>query len=81
MNIKFIVKLYASLYTENINLNYNIIPCFVLRNPKQRLKFVLYQNKLCGFLLQIHTTPPALLQIGCFIFFLFFFLFSKTLTF
>jgi hypothetical protein len=64
-----------------MNLNYNIIPCFVEKNPKQHLKFVLYQNKVCGFLLQVHTTLPTLLQIGCLIFFSFSFLFSKTLTF
>jgi hypothetical protein len=42
--------------TENMNPNYNIIPCFVEKNPKQNLKYVLYQNKICGFLPQV---PPA----------------------
>ncbi len=31
---------------ENMNPNYNIIPCFVEKNPKKHLKFVLYQNKV-----------------------------------
>ncbi len=29
MNIKFIVEVYAFYITENMNQNYNIIPCFV----------------------------------------------------
>ncbi len=47
--------------TKNMNPNYNIIPCFVEKNPKKHLKFVLYQNKICGFLLQVPTILPTLL--------------------
>jgi hypothetical protein len=46
---------------ENMNPNYSIIPCFVEKNPKQHLKFVLYQNKIYGFLLQVPIAPPTLL--------------------
>jgi len=47
--------------TENMNPNYSIIPCFVKKNPRQHLKFVLYQNRVCGFLLQIPLAPFILL--------------------
>jgi hypothetical protein len=43
--------------TENMNPNYSIIPCFVEKNLKKHLKFVKYQNKVYGFLLQIPITP------------------------
>ncbi len=64
---------------ENMNPNYNIILCFVEKIPIFFKKFVLYQNRICGFLLQVPTTPPTLLSTPCFIFFSS--LFSKTLTF
>jgi hypothetical protein len=48
--------------TENMNPNHNVIPCFVEKNPKQHLKFVLYQNIVSGFLLQVPPTPPPLLS-------------------
>jgi hypothetical protein len=35
--------------TKNMNLNYNIIPCFVEKILKKHLKFVLYQNNVCGY--------------------------------
>jgi hypothetical protein len=38
--------------TKNMNLNYNRIPCFVEKKSKQQLKYVAYQNRICGFLLQ-----------------------------
>jgi hypothetical protein len=44
-----------------MNPNYNIIPCFVEKNPKKYLKFVLYQNRVCGSLLEIPLAPPTLL--------------------
>jgi hypothetical protein len=45
-----------------MNQNYNIISCFVEKNPKQQLKYVVYQDKICGFLLEVPTSPPILLQ-------------------
>jgi len=47
---------------ENMNQNYDKIPCFVEKNPKQQLKFMVYQNKIYGFILQSsynssHTSP------------------------
>jgi hypothetical protein len=44
-----------------MNPNYSMIPCFVGTNPKQHLKFMLYQNRICGFLPQI---PSALLFLS-----------------
>jgi hypothetical protein len=44
---------------EIMNPNYSIILCFVEKNPKKHLKYVLYQNKICIFLLQVPTTPPT----------------------
>jgi hypothetical protein len=35
--------------TENMDQNYNKIPCFVEIKSKQQIKFVVYQNKICGF--------------------------------
>jgi len=46
---------------ENMNPNYNIIPCFIEKNPKQHLKYVLYQNKIYDFLLQVLLAPPIFL--------------------
>jgi hypothetical protein len=39
----------------NVNMNqiYSRIPCFIKKNPKQQLKSIVYQNKICGFPLQI----------------------------
>jgi hypothetical protein len=36
-----------------MNQNYNEIPCFVEKNSKQQLKYVVYENKIDDFLLQI----------------------------
>jgi hypothetical protein len=47
--------------SRNMNPNYNIIPCFVEKNPKKHLKYMLYQNKVCGFLLQVPTVLPTFL--------------------
>jgi hypothetical protein len=45
-----------------MNPNYNVIPYSVEKKiPKKHLKFVLYQNKICGFLLQV---PLALLTLS-----------------
>jgi hypothetical protein len=46
---------------ENMNPNYIVITCFVEKNPKEHLKFVLYQNKVCGFLLQVPLAPSTFL--------------------
>jgi len=47
---------------ENMYPNYSVIPCFVEKIiPKQHLKFVLYQNKVNGFLLQVLPTFPIFL--------------------
>jgi hypothetical protein len=61
MNIEFTMEVCVFLYTESINPNYIIIPCFVEKNPKKHLKSMLYQNKVCGFLLQVPTTLPTFL--------------------
>ncbi len=45
-----------------MNQNYNRISCFVEKNPKQQLKYVEYQNKVCGFLLQVPTSRLTFLQ-------------------
>jgi hypothetical protein len=45
-----------------MNQNYNIISCFVEKNQKQQIKYVVHQNKVYGFLLQVPTTLPTLLQ-------------------
>jgi hypothetical protein len=57
MNIEFNSML--PCITENMTPNYSIIPCFIEKNPKKHLKFVLYQNKICGFLLQVPIAPPT----------------------
>jgi hypothetical protein len=56
MNINSLQKSMFFYIIKNINSNYNIIPCFVEKNPKNHFKYVLYQNKVCGFLLQVPTT-------------------------
>ncbi len=66
--------------TENMNPNYNIIRCFVEKIPKQHLKFVLYQNKVCDFLSQVPPILPILLPKKTFDFIFFSSsLFSRTL--
>jgi hypothetical protein len=49
MNIKFIVEVCASLYywKHESKLQHN--PMFCWKNPKQHLKSMLYQNKICVF--------------------------------
>jgi len=59
MNIKFTVEICAYLYYQKIPKNYSIIPCFVEKNLKQNLKYVLYQNRVYGFLLQVFISPPT----------------------
>jgi len=44
--------------TENMNPNYNIIPCFVEMKSKQQIKFVVLNYK-------IPTGPPTLPQKLC----------------
>jgi hypothetical protein len=58
MNIEFIAEVYASMYywKHESKLHHN--PMFCWKQSKTTLKFVLYQNKVCGFLLQIPTLPP-----------------------
>jgi hypothetical protein len=43
-------------------MNQNIIKTHVLLKQisKQQLKYVVFQNIICGFLLQVLTTPPTL---------------------
>ncbi len=49
--------------TVNMYQNYNRIPCFVEKKiPKQQLKSMVHRNKVCGFLLQVHTTPLIFLS-------------------
>ncbi len=44
-----------------MNPNYNVIPCFVEKQiSKQHFKYVLYQNKICGFLPQVPLAPPII---------------------
>jgi hypothetical protein len=43
-----------------MNQNYSIVPCFIEKNPKKHLKFMSYQNKVCGFSLQIPIIPTFL---------------------
>jgi hypothetical protein len=49
---------------ENIPQNNNMVPCFVEKIPKQHFKYVLYQNRICGFLLQVPTTPTLLKKLS-----------------
>jgi hypothetical protein len=46
---------------ENMNPNYNIIPCFVEKISKQHLKFVIYQNRINGFLFPLPQARPIFL--------------------
>ncbi len=57
--IKFIAKVCASLYYWEHKSKYNRIPCLKKKKSKQ-LKFVIYQNKIFGFVLQVTTTFPTL---------------------
>jgi hypothetical protein len=47
--------------TKSMNPNYSMIPYVVGKNPQQYLKSMLYQNKVCGFLLQVPLAPPIFL--------------------
>jgi hypothetical protein len=47
---------------ENMNQNYNKIPCFTKENPKLKKNFVVYQNRVRGFLLQVPIAPLTLPQ-------------------
>jgi hypothetical protein len=50
MNIKFIAEvLWFSTLLKNMNQNNSIIPCFVEKNPKQYLKFVVSKQNLWFF--------------------------------
>jgi hypothetical protein len=54
---------------ENINPNYNIIPGFAEKIPKQHLKFVLYQNKVFSTASTSSYSYFSLNKTPCFIFF------------
>jgi hypothetical protein len=81
MNIKFIVEYVLIYITKNIFQNYNVVPCFVEKNPKQHFKSMLYQNKIYGFsTASTNRSSSSFLKTFYFIIF-FLLLFSKTLTF
>jgi hypothetical protein len=63
MNIEFYVEVCASLHYWKHESKLQRNPMFCRKKiPKQHLKFVLYQNKVCGFLLQVLQAPPTFLQ-------------------
>jgi hypothetical protein len=57
MNIEFTEKFVFFYITKNMNPNTTKSHVLLKKIPKQHLKFVLYQNKVYGFLLQIPPTP------------------------
>jgi hypothetical protein len=71
---------YRSLcfFVENMNPNYNIIPCFVEKKiSKQHLKYMLYQNRVYGFLPQVPLVLATLFPNSNFLSHLLLLSFSK----
>jgi len=52
LNIKITIEDSTSLYYWKLNQNYSRIPCFVEMKSKQQIQSMVYQKKICGFLLQ-----------------------------
>jgi len=52
--------------TENMNQIYSRIPCFVENLYIYIYIYMVYQNKIYGFLLEVHTTPtlPKTMCLG-----------------
>ncbi len=66
MKLKFTIEVCDFLYCCKHDSKYNRTPSLVGKNPKQQLKFMVHQNKIYGFLLQVPITHVTILsKIAC----------------
>jgi hypothetical protein len=61
MNIDFNVEVLLIYITKPMNPNYNIISCFLEKNPQKTLKICVISKQICGFIAKVPTAPPTLI--------------------